>query len=158
MGIAVPGFTVGFVPEDEPEPSGFGRRALAWGIDVTLMWVLVVVTCLVAVMLPAAPGALVGLYAVIGVVPTYLTYFHGSPTGQTPGKRLLGIAVRAEEGGRLGYGRALKRAVALVIVALIPIVNILGIVRPARHPRRHAYHDDVAGTMVVRVQDEFIHL
>src|SRR4051812_13943063 len=107
MGIAASSFTV-FAPDDGPEPSGFGRRALAWGVDVALMWVLIVFTCLVAVMLPTAPGALVGLYAVIGVVPTYLTYFHGSPAGQTPGKRLLGIAVRTEDGGRLGYQRALK--------------------------------------------------
>jgi uncharacterized RDD family membrane protein YckC len=156
MGFAAPRFTVGFVPDDPPEPSGFGRRALAWGADLALMWVLVVFTCLIAVMLPEVPGALVGLYAVIGVVPTYLTYFHGSSTGQTPGKRLLGIAVRSEDGGRLGYQRALKRAIALVIVALIPVVNILGIVRPARHPRHHAYHDDVAGTQVVRVKDDFI--
>lgn len=156
MGIAVSGYSLGYVPDDEPEPSGFGRRALAWGIDVTLMWVLIVFTCLVAVMLPAAPGALVGLYAVVGVVPTYLTYFHGSASGQTPGKRLLGIAVRPDDGGRLGYARALKRAVTLVIVALIPIVNILAIVRPARHPRRRAYHDDVAATTVVRVKDDFI--
>ena len=155
MGIAVPSFTV-FVPDDEPEPSGFGRRAVAWGADVALMWVLVVFTCLVAVMLPAAPGALVGLYAVIGIVPTYLTYFHGSATGQTPGKRLLGIAVRTEEGGRLGYQRALKRAVALVVVLLIPIVNILAVVRPARHPQRHGYHDDVARTKVVRLKDDLL--
>lgn len=156
MGIAVPGFTLGFVPEDEPEPSGFGRRALAWAVDVTLMWVLVVFTCLVAVMLPEAPGALVGLYAVIGVVPTYLTYFHGSRSGQTPGKRLLGIAVRGEDGGRLGYSRALKRAVALVVVLLIPVLNILAVIRPARHPRHQAYHDDVARTVVVRVAQHFI--
>lgn len=156
MGIAAPRFTLGFVPDEEPEPSGFGRRALAWAVDVTLMWVLVVFTCLVAVMLPEAPGALVGLYAVIGVVPTYLTYFHGSPTGQTPGKRLLGIAVRAEEGGRLGYGRALKRAVALALVLLVPVLNILAVIRPARHPRRQAYHDDVARTIVVKVKDDFI--
>ena len=156
MGIAAPRFTLGFVPEEEPEPSGFGRRALAWGIDVTLMWVLIVFTCLVAVMLPEAPGALVGAIAVVGVVPTYLTYFHGSPSGQTPGKRLLGIAVRAEGGGRLGYGRALKRAVALVIVLLVPVLNILAVIRPARHPRRHAYHDDVARTDVVKVADYFV--
>jgi uncharacterized RDD family membrane protein YckC len=155
MGIAVSSFTVGLVPDDPPEPSGFGRRALAWGADVALMWVLVVFTCLVAVMLPELPGALVGLYAVLGVVPTYLTYFHGSPTGQTPGKRLLGIAVRTDDGGRLGYQRALKRAVALVVIALIPVVNILALVRPARHPQRHAYHDDVAHTVVVRVKDDY---
>src|SRR5690242_12838935 len=156
MGIAAPSFTVGYVPDDEPEPSGYGRRALACAVDVTLMWVLVVFTCLIAVMLPAAPGALLGVFAVLGVVPTYLTYFHGSPGGQTPGKRLLGIAVQPEEGGRLGYKRALKRAVALVVVALIPIVNVLGIVRPARHPQRHAYHDDVARTKVVRTADDFL--
>jgi len=156
MGIAVSGYSLGYVPDDEPEPSGFGRRALAWGIDVTLMWVLIVFTCLVAVMLPAAPGALVGLYAVVGVVPTYLTYFHGSESGQTPGKRLLGIAVRPDEGGRLGYRRALKRALTLVIVLLIPIVNILAVVRPARDPRRRGYHDDAAATTVVRVKDNFI--
>src|SRR3954451_24174271 len=155
MGIAAPGFTLGFVPDDEPEPSGFCRRALAWGIGVALMWVLVVFTCLFAVMLPEAPGALVGLYAVVGVVPTYLTYFHGSATGQTPGKRLLGIAVRPEEGGRLGYGRALKRALALGVVLLIPVLNVLAVIRPARHPRRHGYHDDVARTIVVRIADEF---
>ena len=118
MGIAVPGFTLGFVPEDEPEPSGFGRRALAWAVDVTLMWVLVVFTCLVAVMLPEAPGALVGLYAVIGVVPTDLDLLPREPeradAGQAPARhrrsRRGRRPARLQSGAQTGRGAGRRAA------------------------------------------------
>lgn len=50
-------------------------------------------------------------------VPFWLYYasFHSSRWQATPGKRLLGLRVTDTAGGRLGFGRALLRAVVMLI-------------------------------------------
>ena len=83
-----------------------------------------------------------GLYFVLG---------HGSRSGQTPVKRLLGIAVRSSStGGRAGYGRALVRFCALVALGLTVLPVLVDFLWPLRDRRRQAWHDKAAGTIVVR--------
>lgn len=157
MGIALSGFTMPYAPDDEPELSSWRRRALAAATDLVLLYVLVTVTLLVGFALPSAPGTIVSVYALVGVVPTYYTVFHAGRHGQTPGKKLLGIAVHLEEGGYPTYGRSLRRSLTMMLIALVPVLNVVAVVRPARHPRKRAFHDDVAGTIVVRVEDDWAH-
>ena len=154
MRIALAGITVPDIPEEEPELSSFRRRALAAAIDLVLLYVLISFTIVVGTALPPVLGTLVFAYALLGVAPTYYTYFHGAWRGQTPGKRLVGIAVRVEDGHCPSYRRSLRRGVALTAIALVPVLNVVALVRPARHPRHRAFHDDVAGTVVVRVLDD----
>ncbi len=82
--------------------------------------------------------------------------------GQTLGKRIMGIRVVPLEGmHRLGYGRALRRWVALglpmvfwlispVFILISPIFQLMASLSPAlNRPLHLALHDRAAGTIVV---------
>src|ERR1700749_3197063 len=52
----------------------------------------------------------VGAALALLVSVSYFTYFEGGPTGQTIGKRALGIRVISlDDGGPIGYGRGFIR-------------------------------------------------
>jgi uncharacterized RDD family membrane protein YckC len=80
-------------------------------------------------------------------------------TGQTPGKRVLGIKVmRLEEGDRLGFGRALRRWWTLGLPTLLwtcgvgfvlQFVDCLFVV--IDEPLNQALHDKNASTVVVHI-------
>lgn len=71
--------------------------------------------------------------------------------GATAGQRVLGMrVVRAYDGLRPGIGQVLVRYLIFFTVTIVfPIGIISGIVASA-DPRKQAWHDDVAGTVVVR--------
>lgn len=71
--------------------------------------------------------------------------------GATAGQRVLGMrVVRAYDGLRPGIGTVLVRYLIFFTVTIFfPIGIISGIVASA-DPRKQAWHDDVAGTVVVR--------
>ena len=97
----------------------------------------------------AAYGALAGLAAMV-VAPFYFTLMHGRPSGQTVGKRALGIAVRSE--GSLvpiGYGRAFGRALTTSLFWLLTLA-IFDYLWPLWDRRNQALHDKVASSVVVR--------
>ena len=82
-----------------------------------------------------------------------LAYFvtFWSATGQTPGNRVMHIAVRrADDGATIGPARALLRLVALTL-AVIPLGA--GLMTILVDDRRRGVHDMVAGTVVVAVAD-----
>jgi uncharacterized RDD family membrane protein YckC len=81
----------------------------------------------------------------------YYTAFHGSESGQTPGKRVTGIAVRdAHSAGRASYGKALARIFVMMVFQLVSLVQVLNFLWPLWDPRNQALHDKIAGTIVVR--------
>ena len=58
------------------------------------------------------------LSLIVGIA--YFTYFEGGPTGQTLGKRALGIRViDFKGGGPIGYGRGLLRYIARFLSAIV---------------------------------------
>ncbi len=97
-------------------PSGprasFGRRFVALLIDAILLGVVY------AVLLRfVSDEAAYGLYILAGVV--YYTLLEGGPTGQTLGKKALGIrVVDFDVGGSIGYGRGLIRYLARILSAI----------------------------------------
>ncbi len=135
-------------PHDEP--GGFWRRLFALVVDTAVVWALLAVGGLVTAGL--ARRALVATafhYTCWLVVPAaYFVLGHGT-TGQTVGKRLLGVRVVGLDGGPIGYLRALLRHAAWLVSAALFFVGHL--VVPARADRR-ALYDHVAGTRVVRVR------
>ena len=82
---------------------------------------------------------------VIFLCMVYFTYFHGT-TGQTPGKRLMGLRVVQDTGEAIGLGTAFRRGVGYIISALPMLVGFLwaGVDR-----RKQAWHDKIAGTVVI---------
>ena len=75
----------------------------------------------------------------------YFTYFHGT-TGQTPGKRLLGLRVVQETGEPIGLGTAFLRWVGY-IVSGIPM--LMGFLWAGADRRKQGWHDKIAGTVVI---------
>ncbi|HZY70052.1 MAG TPA: RDD family protein [Thermoplasmata archaeon] len=79
----------------------------------------------------------------------YFTYFEGT-SGQTPGKRALGIRVVVIGSGRTpDLGRALLRNV-LRIVDWFPFLYLIGLVVALVTSRKQRLGDLVAGTIAVR--------
>lgn len=80
---------------------------------------------------------------------TYFTAFEGF-TGQTIGKKLLGIIVYEEEGKKLGLASALLRRIGLV-VPLLNFVDGLAILATSKNQR---IFDIIASTLVLKVEYE----
>jgi uncharacterized RDD family membrane protein YckC len=79
----------------------------------------------------------------------YYTYFEGGATGQTIGKRALGIRViDFRAGGAIGYGRGLLRYIGRILSS-IPI--LLGYFWMLWDKENQTWHDKIATTVVVPV-------
>lgn len=77
----------------------------------------------------------------------YILYqFAGNLVGGTVGKRLMGIYVVTREGEKPGPARALLRALGYVVST--PLFN-WGFALALIHPESRAFHDLIAGTVVV---------
>ena len=77
----------------------------------------------------------------------YFTYFEGGPTGQTVGKRALGIRVYDfRQGGAIGYGRGFLRQIGKYLSA-IPLG--LGYLWMLWDKEKQCWQDKIAGTVVV---------
>ena len=81
------------------------------------------------------------------VAIAYYTYFEGGETGQTLGKRTLGIrVVDFETGGPIGYPRGFIRYIGRYVSA---IVLLLGYLWMLWDREKQTWHDKFAGSVVV---------
>jgi uncharacterized RDD family membrane protein YckC len=124
-------------------PSGpradFGRRLLAFLIDT----VLIVIVAGIAFAISDALGYVVYIVLALG----YYGYFEGSPSGQTIGKKALGIRViDFNTGGPIGYGRGFLRWIGK-IVSGIPCY--LGYLWMLWDREKQTWHDKIATSVVV---------
>jgi uncharacterized RDD family membrane protein YckC len=95
---------------------------------------------------------------VVGLV--YAIVLEGR-SGQTWGKRAVGIRVLAEDGTPCGYGKAASRELLgrLLIGGfswLLVLPGILGYLAALWDPRRQAWHDKLGETIVVRVERQVV--
>ena len=128
-------------------PSGprasFGVRFGAALIDGIMVFVLNLLLGLVLGPVGRALGVAASL--------AYYTYLEGSPSGQTVGKRALGIRVVSfANGGPLGYGQAAVRWVARIL-STIPCG--LGYFWMLWDKEKQTWHDKLANCVVVPVSD-----
>jgi len=71
-------------------------------------------------------------------------------TGQTPGRRVLGImVVRAPADGAVGGPPGVLRSVARWFAHLLDAILLLGYLRPLWHVERRTFADSIVGTVVV---------
>jgi uncharacterized RDD family membrane protein YckC len=77
----------------------------------------------------------------------YFTYFHGT-TGQTPGKRLMGLRVVQDTGEALTLGVAFLRWVGYII-SFVPFC--MGFLWAGADRRKQGWHDKIAGTVVINL-------
>jgi uncharacterized RDD family membrane protein YckC len=124
-------------------PSGpranFGRRLVAYLIDSILIGIVYGIIYAISKPLGSVAGILVGL--------AYFTYFEGSESGQTVGKKALGIRViDFSAGGSIGHGRAFIRYLGRIL-STIPC--LLGYLWMLWDKEKQTWHDKLATSVVV---------
>jgi uncharacterized RDD family membrane protein YckC len=122
--------------------AGFWRRFWALLLDGIILGI-------VGTILEAVVGRSFGGIVALALYIGYFGYFIGSPSGQTIGKRALGIRViDAQTGGPIGFSRAVLRFFAAILSA---IVFYLGYFWMLWDPEKQTWHDKIAGDVVVPV-------
>jgi len=153
--------------------AGFWRRLVAFMIDSTMVTIIFVVLCVIAglafffgamstnnsallndLVKPKGFSSVVflilGFYIAINI--GYFTYFNGT-TGRTPGKMLLGLQVYCADGTEVSFGIAFLRAVGYLVSSLLLTIPI-GFIWAAFDKKKQAWHDKIAGTVVVIKEQE----
>lgn len=138
-------------PQSQVRYGAWWRRAAAFVLDGLVVGA-------VGAVAATLPLAFSGSYPVslvfLGPVATlaYFTLSHGGRRGQTLGDRALGIAVRnAADGGRATYGQAFGRTFMVMLFSgLWFLGGFADFLWPLWDRKRQAWHDKVAGTIVVR--------
>jgi uncharacterized RDD family membrane protein YckC len=125
-------------------PSGprasFGRRLVASLLDGILVTIVYWI------------GFAIGgraLASIVGIIVSlaYFSYFEGSPSGQTIGKKALGIRViDFATGGALGFGRGFIRWISRIL-STIPC--FLGYLWMLWDKEKQTWHDKIATSVVV---------
>jgi uncharacterized RDD family membrane protein YckC len=122
--------------------AGFGLRLGAALIDGIMLGV---VGLAVRAVLGQAGGGAIGL--AIGIA--YFGYLEGSVSGQTIGKRIVGIRViDYSRGGQIGFGRAVIRYFGRIVSF---IACLLGYFWMLWDKERQCWHDKFANDVVVPV-------
>lgn len=145
-----------------PVPYGlasFGQRVGAFLLDMLITWGIFIFGMIVVGVTtptesfdnpnpdPSGIGILVMMLSWVAAF-AYPIVFEGRPEGQTLGKKALGIrVVRRVNGGPLGYGLAIGRALARMLEGF---TFGIGLLWAAWDPMRQTLHDKLAGTLVVR--------
>ena len=91
--------------------------------------------------------AVIGIaYMLTLVLPfVYYTVMHGRASGQTLGKKWLGIAVQEDSaGGSIGYGRAFGRYAIIFVLAIFILPILLDYLWPLWDRTNQALHDKIA--------------
>jgi uncharacterized RDD family membrane protein YckC len=121
--------------------SGFWQRVGAWILDALILLIPSIILLLIL-----KNGALYQLLSTL-ISLAYFTYFEGGPTGQTIGKKALGIRVYDfRQGGAIGYGRGFLRQIGKYLSA-IPLG--LGYLWMLWDKEKQCWQDKIAGTVVV---------
>lgn len=142
-----------------PPYASWGRRFAAVVVDGILLALPFLATIVVAGVLdgPGEEDDDIWLLVAIGwgfslVAPfVYFTVLHGRASGQTLGKRLLGIRVIGEDFRPIGYGRAFGRyLVGWVLWLACYVPGLLDNLWPLWDDKNQSLHDKVANSFVVR--------
>jgi uncharacterized RDD family membrane protein YckC len=131
--------------------AGWWVRVAAYLIDTLVL--VIGLAVLLAIGAAINSGLLVVLIIVwvLASLVGYWTYFEGGESGQTPGKKVMGIRVRSETGGPAGYGRAFGRNLVARVIGVFPLVGLVDVLWPLWDSRKQCLHDKVASTIVARV-------
>jgi len=133
------------------EFASFGRRFMASLIDGFILMVVVYLLAAIAEVL--ATDSMGEVFLTFSNLLTlvsgfgYYTYFHAR-SGQTPGKKAMGIRVVSTDGSPLTIGKSALRSFGYWISALFLYVGFLWMLWDQDS---QTWHDKMAGTYVIRV-------
>jgi uncharacterized RDD family membrane protein YckC len=146
-------------PTDAGPVDAFGRPLASWGqrlgaylVDEVFIRVLALLAAFALGLRQELGGRILWLL----MAGAYYAVLNGSEMGQTFGKRAFGIQVRdgTGDGGPIGPGRATLRFATVGLFRIVPFFGLFTLLDglwPLWDPRRHALHDKIAGSVVVRV-------
>ena len=137
-------------PHQSGPRAGFLSRFTALVIDS----IVIAIVSVIVIVIGAASHShgLVALGYVLYFVGAiaYYVYFEGGPTGQTLGKRAVGIrVVDFNTGGPIGHGRAFLRLIGRYVSGL---VCYLGYLWMLWDKEKQCWHDKMANDVVVPTQ------
>lgn len=148
-------------PHLQYQYGGFFKRALGFLIDLFLIMISNMILFGLGLLASckamndlnlSAPSEdlvflLTGLFTLsgLGLFFIYLVYFNTS--GQTPGKKLLGLKVISRSGGPVRLVQALARTLGLLLTLFFFFPGFLFILF---NRQKLAFHDLLAGTYVIR--------
>jgi uncharacterized RDD family membrane protein YckC len=125
-----------------PQYAGFWIRFVAYFIDA-IIWVVALFVAALSIII------LVGLLLLPVVFFGYWWYFWWKG-GATPGMKMVGLrVVRAIDGGPLDGGMAAIRALIFYVELFFSPIGLIGLIWAAFEPRKRAWHDMAAGTVVI---------
>lgn len=143
--------------------AGFVSRLLAYGIDLTIIVVmLIALGWLVDIVSRLFPTLLIdpekiegwlqlAAVSIVAIVTAAIYYiFFWTLMGQTPGKMLLGLRIISLNGSQLTFWQALRRFIGYFLSALALYAGYWWVLIDNR---RQGWHDKLAGTIVVYVWD-----
>lgn len=130
--------------------AGWWARVAAYVLDVVVLAVAIVAVVGAGFALSFALGVLLAVLALVVGWIGYWTFLEGGARGQTLGKRVVGIKVVAEDGGRAGYGRALGRTLVARVIWIVPLAGLVDVLWPLWDARSQCLHDKAGSTLVVR--------
>lgn len=141
MSYSQPGYAQQSHGRSSGPRAGFWRRFAAVIVDGIILGI-------VEIVLLVALGRL-GYFLFIIVGVGYYTVLEGGPTGQTLGKKALGIRVISfESGGEIGYARAFVRYIGRIVSAVVIFIGYLWMLWDRE---KQCWHDKFAGDVVVPV-------
>lgn len=133
--------------------AGLGARFLAWLIDLLFICLLGFVGIVAAIPLDSARmgvGSALTRIWMFGLLWLYFLLFEWLWSGQTPGKRLLGIRVIQWRGTAISFYDSAVRNLLRVVDAL-PVFYAVGFAVAATNRENRRLGDLAAGTLVVHV-------
>lgn len=140
---------MGAIAVGEARYGGFFERLIAYIVDAII--ISVVASVLYSPGFLTESGALDALSGLLGFVWTvgYPIYFWAN-TGQTIGKKLLGLKVVGPDGGTggIGYGPAVMRLIGYFVSGFVFYLGFLWIIWDST---KQGWHDKIANTHVIKV-------
>lgn len=140
--------------------SSWGSRVAAYLLDVLVLAVPLVIVIIVAVAAADPDNEDDSAWAVVGIaylltllLPfVYFTVMQGRASGQSLGKKWLGIRVADDStGGPIGYGRAFGRYAIQFVFSLFVLPIVLDYLWPLWDRKNQALHDKVVSSVVLKV-------
>ena len=156
-GQAPYGQPAGYPPPPYGQPAGYPPADYAYGPRYAGFWIRLVATIIDGFILTAI--TIVCVITIVGVLALPFVWLGYMPAlwwkrGGTFGQTMLGLrVVRAIDGGPIDGGMAVVRAVVYYVESFLSswLIGLIGFAWAAFEPRKRAWHDMAAGTVVISV-------
>jgi uncharacterized RDD family membrane protein YckC len=137
------------------EKAGFLVRLVAYIIDAIIIAIpnAIIQAIFMGGLQSDSPGggavimALIGSLLVLVWSVGYLVYFW-TTSGQTIGKKVMGVKVVTTDGELVGVGKAILRIIGYAISGIVFYLGFIWIIFDSE---KQGWHDKIAGTYVIKV-------